>query len=75
MGMFVNTLEMEPKRKKRFDTFLDEVRDDALKAYENQDYQFLERLTVERLNLKRDLSRNTVFDIMFTCRKHGISET
>jgi len=65
IGMFVNTLAMRnyPKEEKSFSEFLQEVKENALKAYENQDYQFEE--LVEQLNIKRDLSRNPLFDVMF----------
>ena len=48
---------------KTFREFLAEVKANALSAYENQDYQFEE--LVERLNIRRDLSRNPLFDTMF----------
>ncbi len=65
MGMFVNTLAIRsyPEGKKTFKEFLTEVKDKALKAYENQDYQFEE--LVSKLNLTRDMSRNPLFDVMF----------
>ncbi|MCB2300169.1 non-ribosomal peptide synthetase, partial [Clostridium tagluense] len=43
--------------------FLKEVKESALESYENQDYQF-EQL-VDKLNLRRDMSRNPLFDVMF----------
>ena len=65
MGMFVNTLALRnyPQSHKTYAEFLSEVKATALKAYENQDYQFEE--LVESLNLQRDLSRNPLFDLMF----------
>ncbi|SFB47430.1 condensation domain-containing protein, partial [Clostridium frigidicarnis] len=65
MGMFVNTLALrnKPKEDKRYIDFLNEVKENSLMAYENQNYQ-IEAL-VEGLNLKRDQSRNLIFDIMF----------
>ncbi|MGB7604589.1 MAG: amino acid adenylation domain-containing protein, partial [Lutisporaceae bacterium] len=66
VGMFVNTLVMRnyPEGKKTFNEFLQEVKKNALNAYENQDYQF-DKL-VEKLDIRRDLSRNALFDTMFT---------
>ncbi|NLD48471.1 MAG: amino acid adenylation domain-containing protein, partial [Clostridiaceae bacterium] len=66
IGMFVNTLALRnyPKESRTFMEFLEEVRDNTLEAFENQDYQ-LEEL-VERLNIPRDLSRNPLFDTMFS---------
>jgi amino acid adenylation domain-containing protein len=65
IGVFINTLAMRnyPARAKTFSEFLAEVKENSLKAYENQDYQFEE--LVEVLNLQRDLSHNPLFDVMF----------
>ncbi|WP_259418057.1 non-ribosomal peptide synthetase [Bacillus toyonensis] len=65
MGIFVNTLAMRnyPKRDVSFQDYLKEVKENALKAYENQDYPFDE--LVEKLDLKRDMSRSALFDTMF----------
>ena len=65
MGIFVNTLVMRnyPMNTKSYEQFLHEVKETALRAYENQDYQFEE--LVDKLNLPRDLSRNPLFDVMF----------
>ncbi len=65
IGMFVNTLAMRnyPVLTISFKGFLNEVKDNALKAYENQDYPF--EMLVEKLALQRDLSRNALFDVMF----------
>jgi len=65
IGIFVNTLAMRnyPEGRKTFKEFLKEVKEKALKAYENQDYQF--EALVEKVNVERDLSRNPLFDVMF----------
>ncbi|WP_314590408.1 non-ribosomal peptide synthetase, partial [Paenibacillus terrigena] len=65
MGMFVNTLalRMFPSGNKRFSDFLKEVKHTALSAYEHQQYPFEE--LIEKLNIRRDLSRNPIFDTMF----------
>ncbi|MCK4257390.1 MAG: amino acid adenylation domain-containing protein, partial [Halanaerobiales bacterium] len=65
IGMFVNTLAMRnyPSSSKTFLEFLNEVKESALKAYENQDYQF--EMLVDKLHLHRDLSRSALFDTMF----------
>lgn len=74
MGMFVNTLAMRnyPEGRKTFKGFLQEVKEHALKAYENQEYQFEE--LVDKLNVKRDLSRNPIFDVMFVMQNVDIPE-
>ena len=65
IGMFVNTLAIRnhPEGSKTYEEFLSEVKENALKAYENQDYQFEE--LVDKLNLRRDIGRNPLFDVMF----------
>ncbi|HEX3047450.1 MAG TPA: amino acid adenylation domain-containing protein, partial [Bacillota bacterium] len=69
IGLFVNTLAMRnyPAGNMVFRDFLLKVKVNCLKAYENQDYQFEE--LVETLDLKRDLSRNPLFDVMFVQQK------
>jgi surfactin family lipopeptide synthetase A len=65
IGVFINTLALRnrPEPEKTFAEFMDEVKENSLKAYENQEYQFDE--LVQKLNVKRDLSRSPVFDTMF----------
>ena len=66
VGMFVNTLAMRnfPEANKSFREFLNEVKLNSLQDFENQDYQFEE--LVDKLNIKRNLSRNPLFDVVFT---------
>ncbi len=66
MGMFVNTLTLrnKPEKNKTVIDFLKEVKENALKAYENQDYQF--EMLVDKLELQREMSRNPLFDVMFS---------
>lgn len=61
-GMFVNTLAMrnQPRSYLAGGEFLEQVKQHTLGAYENQDVQF--EVLVERLNLRRDSSRNPLFD-------------
>ncbi|WP_436955878.1 non-ribosomal peptide synthase/polyketide synthase [Staphylococcus sp. AS1337] len=70
LGMFVNTLPMRayPENNKAFNQFLDEVRDTALKAYDNQEYP-LEEL-VDEVVERRDLTRNPLFDVLFTLQNN-----
>ncbi|MBV6715103.1 non-ribosomal peptide synthetase [Paenibacillus chitinolyticus] len=74
LGMFVNTLPMRnfPSADKPFTHFLKEVKDRALHAYENQDIPFEE--VVERLQLRRDVSRNPLFDVMFVLQNTGMNQ-
>jgi tyrocidine synthetase-3 len=66
IGMFVNTLVIKanPDSNKTFFELLDEVKRRVLEAFENQDYPFEE--IVEKLQLPRDISRNPLFDVMFS---------
>ena len=65
IGMFVNTMAIRnyPEQNKKLSDFLEEVKKNALNSYINQDYQFEE--LVSKLNLKRDSSRNPLFDVFF----------
>lgn len=65
VGMFVNTLTMRnnPGKGKNIIDFVMEVRENTLKAFENQDYQFED--LIEKLNIKREAGRNPLFDTMF----------
>ncbi|MDP4180346.1 MAG: amino acid adenylation domain-containing protein [Bacillota bacterium] len=65
VGMFVNTLPLRnfPSYKKTFREFLMEVRENAIEAYENQDYQL--EVLIEKLGVERSSSRNTLFDTLF----------
>ncbi|MCG7317691.1 non-ribosomal peptide synthetase [Brevibacillus laterosporus] len=74
VGMFVNTLAMrnKPVGNITFKDFLKEVKQNALQAYENQDYPFEE--LVEKLQLERDPSRNPLFDTMFILQ-NGVVES
>jgi amino acid adenylation domain-containing protein len=68
IGMFANTLAMRnaPSPEKTFNTFLREVKERTLEIFENQDYQFED--LVDTVSVRRDLSRNPLFDVMFTYR-------
>ncbi|WP_256704689.1 condensation domain-containing protein, partial [Paenibacillus sp. FSL R7-0273] len=64
IGMFVNTLALRnaPSGEKRFIDFVREVKKRTLSAFEHQDYPFEE--LVEKLNVRRDMGRNPLFDTM-----------
>jgi len=65
IGMLVNTLAMRnyPAGHKIFVDFLKEVKQRTLEAYENQEYHFEDM--VDEISLRRDTSRNPIFDAMF----------
>ncbi|MBN1646475.1 MAG: amino acid adenylation domain-containing protein [Spirochaetales bacterium] len=66
MGMLVNTLALRscPRGDLSYRVYLEEVKDVAMTAYDNQDYPFEE--LVEKLDIERDFSRNPLFDVAFT---------
>jgi amino acid adenylation domain-containing protein len=66
IGMFVNMLPMRnyPREEKCFFEFLQDVKKNAVDAFENQEYQFEE--LVDKLDIPRDSSRNPIFDVEFT---------
>ncbi|HEX3044255.1 MAG TPA: amino acid adenylation domain-containing protein [Bacillota bacterium] len=74
IGMFVNTLALRnhPSREEAFTRFLMKVKENSLAAFANQDYPFEE--LVETLELRRDLSRNPLFDVMFALQDDGVEE-
>jgi polyketide synthase PksN len=75
IGMFVNTLAMRnyPRGDKTYLEFLTEVKENTIKALENQDMQFEE--LVYRLNLERDPSRNPLFDVEFNVQNFESANT
>ncbi|MCY8603160.1 non-ribosomal peptide synthetase, partial [Bacillus sonorensis] len=66
IGMFVNTLAMRtyPQGEKTFAAFLQEVKETVLEAFEHQNYPFEE--LIEQLGVQRDMSRNPLFDAVFS---------
>ena len=64
-GMFANLLPMrnQPLEHKAFRDFQEEVKRNALDAFENQDYPFDE--LASQLAVSRDLKRNPLFDVVF----------
>lgn len=74
IGMFVNTLVIRsyPEGDKEFLNYLAEIKDLALRAYDNQDFPFEE--LVEKINVRRDLSRNPLFDVMLVVQNQDIPD-
>ncbi len=72
IGMFVNTIPLRnfPCVQKRFDSFLADVKERTLQAFENQEYPFED--IVDGVDAPRDISRNPLFDVMFTWQELGI---
>ncbi|HLP48669.1 MAG TPA: condensation domain-containing protein, partial [Candidatus Kapabacteria bacterium] len=65
IGMFVNTLALRnyPSGEKKFSSFLEEVKENILISFENQDYQYED--LIEQVVIGRDTSRNPLFDAVF----------
>jgi iturin family lipopeptide synthetase A len=74
IGVFLNMLALrnEPTADKPFLTFLKEVRQNTLGAFANQAYPFEE--LVEKLNLRRDMSRKPLFDVLFVFQNMEIPD-
>ncbi len=74
IGMFVNTLAIRnyPASEKAFLSYLEEVKETTLGAYEHQNYPFEE--LVDKVQVSRDLSRNPLFDTMFSLQNLEESE-
>lgn len=75
IGVFVNTLGIrnKPQGELSFINFLKSVKKNVIRSIENQDYPFEELL--DKLRLKRDFSRNPLFDTMFIMQDTVIEET
>ena len=72
VGMFVNTLPLHIKINDnyQFNEFLEAVKELCLNSFENQSYPLDE--IVNNLNITRDLSRNPLFDVLFTYQNGGL---
>lgn len=73
VGVFVNMLAIRnsPSADRTFLAFLQEVKEQLLEAYENQDYPF--ELLVDKAKIKRDMSRNPIFDTSFVLQQFDLS--
>lgn len=73
LGMFVNTLVVRTacRGNLSFSRLLQDVKAEVLDVFEHQDYQFDE--LVEKLAIKRDASRNPLFDVMFVWQNMDIA--
>ena len=74
IGLFINTLPMRnfPEGRKTFWEFLVQVKENSLKAYENQDYPYAELL--DNLKIQRQPGRNPLFDVSFVLLNVGLTE-
>lgn len=71
LGMFVNTLALRSKvdSSVNFANFANLIKDYCLDCFGHQSYPF-DKL-VKELNIKRDTSRNPLFDVMFIYQNNG----
>lgn len=69
LGLFVNTIVLKASfdNNERYDEFIKKFSQNTLEAFDNQDYPFDKM--VELCESKRDLSRNPIFDVMFSYRE------
>ena len=74
IGVFINTLVLRnyPHKEKTFLTFLQEIKNRTLQAFENQEYPFED--LVEKILGKRELNRNPLFDVMFVWQNMEIEQ-
>jgi NRPS condensation-like uncharacterized protein len=72
IGLFINTLvlRLDLGKNPTFLELLNRVRQVTLEAYENQNVPF-EKL-VKELNIKRDLSRNPLFQVWYTLQETSV---
>ena len=74
LGMFVNTLALRNKvdSNSTFNNFVNAIKNNCLDAFKHQSYPF--DMLVKDLNIKRDTSRNPLFDVMFVYQNNGYPE-
>ncbi|WP_408895223.1 amino acid adenylation domain-containing protein [Paenibacillus taichungensis] len=74
VGMFVNTLAIRtsPTKEKTMEDYLQEMNDQLIQSYANQDYPFEE--LVDQLHIQRDLSRNPLYNVMFSMSNVALQE-
>lgn len=71
LGMFVNTLALRNSvdHNISFKDFSKQIKENCLNSFKNQTYPF--DMLVNDLNIKRDTSRNPLFDVMFVFQNNG----
>ena len=71
LGMFVNTLALRNSvdHSISFKDFSKQIKENCLNSFKNQTYPF--DMLVNDLNIKRDTSRNPLFDVMFVFQNNG----
>jgi amino acid adenylation domain-containing protein len=74
IGFFVNTLPIRTcfEQEMAFEELLENVKENTLAAFENQDYPFDE--LVNKLNLSNNMSRNPLFDVAFVTQNMDVED-
>lgn len=74
LGMFVNTLALRNKidGSLTFEKFSKIIKENCLNSFKNQNYPF--NMLIKDLNIKREISRNPLFDVMFIFQNNGYPE-
>lgn len=74
IGMFVNTIAIRtfPKAKSALVDYFHEVKTSIIEGMQNQDYPFED--LVDKSNVRRDLSRNPIFDTLFVMQNYGLPQ-
>lgn len=75
IGFYVNTLALRSRfsASDSFRTLMQSVKASTLQAYEHQIYPFDE--LVDKLDLKRDMSRSALFDVMVALQNADVKES
>jgi len=74
IGLFLNSLALRnfPNENKTFAAFLNEVKENTINDYANQDYQYDD--LVARLGIAREGGKSGLFDTLFTCQNLELPE-
>jgi amino acid adenylation domain-containing protein/thioester reductase-like protein len=74
MGVFINTLPIRsrPEPHLTYRKFLEDVKKKTLNALDNQDYPYDQLMDI--LPIKRDLSRNPLFDTLFVYQNVNVEQ-
>ncbi|WP_040496710.1 non-ribosomal peptide synthetase, partial [Fulvivirga imtechensis] len=73
LGLYINLLPLRSQidGKKSFESFLNQIKEMTLEAYEHQSYPF--DLLVDELDIARDINRSPLFDILIAYQHKEIS--
>ncbi|CAM4502149.1 condensation domain-containing protein [Paenibacillus typhae] len=73
VGMFVNMLALRnyPNNHKSIKGFIEEVKENALSGFQNQDFQFED--LIDQLGMPRSVNRHPLFDVVFALQDGRMS--